>query len=248
MRIALTLEYDGSKYHGSQIQDNVPTIQGELEVALASVTGEKVRTVFAGRTDQGVHARGQVAAFNTSSLLQPSIIAKALNYYLPEDIVTKDASTVKDDFDPRRHAESREYCYYIWNDKTPSPFSRANAYFVPNPVDVEAMNEACQCIIGAHDFVSFAGSLNGRRNTVRTVYEADVSREDALIAFSMVANAFLPHQVRHTIGALLRVGTGKMSIYEFRRYLHIKRHASAGPVAPPHGLYLMKVNYPSDVQ
>ena len=248
MKVAIVLEYDGSKYHGSQVQEDVPTIQGELEVALGSVTGERIRTVFAGRTDQGVHAKGQVAAFKTSSSLKPVILARALNHHLPDDIVIKKASMTRDDFDPRRNAISREYCYYIWNDNVPSPFNRLRAYFVSGRIDVEAMNEACQCIIGTHDFVSFAGSLDGRKNTVRTVYSAEASREGVMIAFRMTANAFLPHQVRHTVGALLQVGSGKMDIGEFARFLQVKKVASAGPVAPPHGLYLMQVNYPDDVQ
>jgi len=248
MKIAVVLEYDGSGYHGSQIQQNVPTIQGELEKALISVTGESIRTTFAGRTDQGVHARGQVAAFNSSSTLQPEILARALNHYLPADIVVKNALVVDNEFNPRRDAVSREYCYCVLNDDVPSPFSRWSAYFMPNRVDVNMMNEACRQIIGTHNFVSFAGSLYGLKNTVRTVYTANVSREGVMVTFRIVANAFLPHQVRHTVGALIRVGTGRLSIDDFKHLLQIKKTAAAGPAAPPHGLYLMRVNYPSDVQ
>lgn len=248
MKIMAILEYDGSRYHGSQIQQTVPTVQGELESALNSVTGEKVRTAFAGRTDQGVHAKGQVAAFCTGSSLQPEVLARALNHYLPDDIVVKKAYVVNDDFDPRRDAISREYRYYIWNNEAPSPFSRSSAYHIPASIDVEMMNKACRHIVGTHDFISFAGSLYGLKNTVRTVYSADFSKTGAFVIFNMIANAFLPHQVRHTLGALLKVGTGKLSIDDFSRFLQVKETGAAGPAAPPHGLYLMKVNYPGDVQ
>lgn len=247
-RIAFILEYDGTRYHGSQLQQDVPTIQGEMEKALEQVTGEKIRTAFAGRTDQGVHARGQVVACDTGSTLEPMTIARALNHYLPQDIAIKNAFTVKHDFDPRRDAISREYCYYIWNDAHPSPLRRWSAYHVPQPLNVAEMDRACQAMVGTHDFVPFSGALEDRINTVRTVYRANTFREGSMVTCHMEANAFLPHQVRNTVGALLQVGLGKMEAPDFEKILGAAMPAVAGPAAPPHGLCLLKVNYNGKMQ
>ncbi len=248
MKIALIMEYEGTRYHGSQIQERVPTIQGELERALMMVTGKKIRTSYSSRTDRGVHAKGQVVAFPSDSPLPPKTIAHALNYYLPEDIAIRDAFVVNDDFDPRRDALSREYCYYIWNSATPSPLLRRSAYFVPRRLEVAAMNEACQAILGTHDFAPFASSLNDGKNTVRTIYRATVAIEGDLVSCHMVANSFLPHQVRNTMGALVKVGLGKSDVAAFCDILRSKKPTIAGPALPPHGLCLLKVNYPNGVK
>ncbi|MFA5374369.1 MAG: tRNA pseudouridine(38-40) synthase TruA [Dehalococcoidia bacterium] len=246
MRIALTIEYDGTRYYGSQRQNNVPTIQGELEEAIAKITDERVRTVFAGRTDQGVHAKGQVAAFETDSSLALENIAKALNFYLPEDIAIKEAHKVREDFDPRRNALSREYCYYIWNEPIRSPLRRRDALLVRRPLEVDAMNEACKVLEGTHDFAPFASALEGRVNTTRTVYRASTYREGSMVSCRIEANAFLPHQMRMTVGSLVKVGLKLSDIVAFRKILEDGKPAKAGPAVPPHGLFLMKVNYPGD--
>ena len=198
-KIVLVVEYEGARYHGSQLQSSVPTVQGEIERALSRLTGEKIRIACASRTDAGVHARGQVVGFDTESSLPVDTFVPALNHYLPQDIVVRKAFAVSDDFDVRRSACSREYCYRLQNSPTPSPLLRRSACFVPKLLHVAAMNEACKALIGTHDFAPFASSLNGRKNTVRTVYRAEVTREDELVNFHMVANSFLPHQVRNTI-------------------------------------------------
>lgn len=246
MRIALTIEYDGTRYYGSQRQSNVPTIQGELEEAISKITGERVRTVFAGRTDQGVHAKCQVAVFETDSSLMLKNITKALNFYLPEDIAVKEAHKVRDDFDPRRDALSREYCYYIWNEPTRSPLRRRDALLVRRPLDVDVMNEACKVLEGTHDFAPFASALEGRVNTIRTVYRASTYREGSMVRCLVEANAFLPHQMRMTVGSLLKVGLRLSDVETFRKVLESRKPATAGPSVPPHGLFLMKVNYPGD--
>ncbi|MBE0415776.1 MAG: tRNA pseudouridine(38-40) synthase TruA [Dehalococcoidia bacterium] len=243
-KIALIIEYEGTRYHGFQIQAGVPTIQGEIERALRRVTGERIRIASASRTDVGVHAKGQVVTFRTASPLPPQTFLKALNHYLPEDIAVREAFGARDNFDARSGALSREYCYYLLNSATPSPLLRRSAYFMPRPLDIEAMNDACQALLGTHDFAPFASSLNGRKNTVRTIYKAEVVRENELVIFHMVANSFLPHQVRNTMGALVKVGLGKSDVAAFREILRSKKPAIAGPALPPHGLCLMKVNYP----
>ncbi len=242
--LALVLEYEGTRYHGFQYQVGVPTIQGDIERALTKVTGERIRTVGAGRTDAGVHARGQVISFSTYSNLRPQTLVRALNFYLRPDIAVKAVSRVESNFNARRGALSREYRYMILNGPAPSPLHQRDAYYVPEALDIDAMNHVCQYLGGSHDFASFTGPT-GRR-TVREVYKAEVSREDELVFFDMVANSFLSKQVRCTMGSLIRVGLGKLTAEEFQEIMQAKRPGLAAPVVPPHGLCLMKVNYPQN--
>jgi tRNA pseudouridine38-40 synthase len=243
-KLALIVEYDGTRYHGSQFQTNAPTIQGDIERALAKITGEKIRIVGAGRTDAGVHARGQTISFGTRSTLPPRTLVRALNCYLRPDIAVKAARRVDGSFHARRDAHSREYRYTILTSATPSPFQRRYAHFLPTALDTDAMNQACQFLVGAHDFASFTGPTTG--NTVREVYRAEVSREMELVIFDMVASSFLPRQVRCTVGSLMKVGLGRLTAEEFHRMMQAKSPGSAAPAAPPHGLCLMKVNYPEN--
>ena len=243
-RIVLIMEYDGTHYHGFQLQDGLPTIQGEVEKALWELTRQRTRLAAASRTDAGVYARGQVVSFRTRSPLPPQTFVAGLNYYLPRDIAIKTAYRVDDSFNVRRGALSREYNYYILNSLTRSPLNRGFSSLVAGHLDIEAMNRACQALVGEHDFTSFASSIGvGRRNTRRRVYKAGVEKAGELVIFNMVANSFLPHQVRNTVGALIRVGLAKMSIDEFRSIIEAKKPSLAGPTAPACGLCLMRVNY-----
>jgi len=244
-KIVLIVEYDGTNYHGFQLQASLPTIQREMESALWKLTGEKIRVMAASRTDAGVHAKGQVVSFRIKSSLPPLTFVNGLNYYLPRDIAVKAAHKVEDSFNVRRSALSREYNYYILNSPTRSPLSDGFSYLVAGHLDIEAMNQVCQALIGKHDFASFASCIEGGiKNTVRTVYKAEVKKEGELVIFNMEANSFLPHQVRNTVGSLIRVGLGKMSIDEFHSIIKARRPGSAGPTAPAYGLCLTRVNYP----
>ena len=244
-KMVLIMEYDGTHYHGFQLQANLPTIQGEIEVALEKLTGKRSRVMAASRTDTGVHAKGQVVSFRTESSLPSPTFIHGLNYHLPKDIAVKDAFRVSDSFNVRRDAISREYNYYILNRPTRSPIRRGFAYLVTHPLDIGAMNQACQTLIGKHDFVSFATSIESRiKSTVRRIDRAKVEKDGDLVVFNIVANSFLPHQVRNTIGALIRVGLGKMTVDEFRCILEARRPGLAGPTVPACGLCLMGVNYP----
>ncbi|MBA7645575.1 tRNA pseudouridine synthase A [subsurface metagenome] len=244
-KMVLIMEYDGTHYHGFQLQANLPTIQGETEKALWKLTGERTRVMAASRTDAGVHAKGQVVSFRTRSPLPPPTFINGLNYYLPRDIAVKAAHRVDDSFNVRRGALSREYNYYILNSLTRSPIREGFSYLVTGHLDIEAMNQACQALIGEHDFASFASSILGNiKTTVRRVYRAEMERNGDMTIFNMVANSFLPHQVRNTVGALIRVGLGKMSVDEFHSLIEAKRPGLAGPTAPACGLCLMQVNYP----
>ena len=242
-KIALILEYDGTNYHGSQLQANVPTIQGEIEKALRNLTGERIRIKVASRTDAGVHAKGQVVSFSTKSALPLTAFVAGLNHYLPRDIAVKEAFRVDDSFDVRRGAISREYKYYMLNNPTHSPMRRGFYYRVTGNLDIRAMNQACQALIGKHDFASFVTSTDiGKKSTVRNVHKAEIEQEGDIIVLDMVANSFLPHQVRNMVGSLIKVGRGKMTVDEFYDVLEARTPGRAWPTAPAGGLCLMRVN------
>lgn len=244
-KIVLIMEYDGTNYHGFQLQASLPTIQGEIEKALWKLTGERSRVMAASRTDTGVHAKEQVISFRTKSPLPSPTFIKGLNYYLPGDIAVKAAFRASDSFNVRRSALSREYNYYILNSPTRSPIRRGFAYLVTGNLDIGAMNQACQAIIGKHDFASFATCIESRiKSTIRHIYRAEIEKDGDLVIFNIVANSFLPHQVRNTVGALIKVGLGRMTVDEFRSIVEAKRPGLAGPTAPACGLCLMRINYP----
>ena len=244
-KIVLIMEYDGTHYHGFQLQANLPTIQGETEKALWKLTGERNRVAAASRTDAGVHAMGQVASFRTKPALPLRAFVSGLNYHLPVDIAIKAAYRVENSFNVRRDAVSREYNYYILNSSTRSPVRGGFSHLVAGELDIEAMNQACQALIGEHDFASFVGCIGaGIKHTIRNVYRAEIERTGELVIFNMVANSFLLHQVRNTVGALIKTGRGKMSVDEFYSITEAKKPGLAGPTAPACGLCLMRVNYP----
>lgn len=247
-RIAIIIEYDGTNYHGSQLQAKAPTVQGKIEEALQKLTGETIRVKMASRTDAGVHAEGQVGYFKTESSLPLKTFTEGLNYYLPEDIAIKESRKVNDSFDARRSAISREYKYYIWNSLTRSPNRRAFSCQIAGKLDIEAMNQACQHLIGKHDFASFVSrTLVKGKSTERDVHTAKVEKNGNMIVFTMAANSFLPHQVRNTAGALIKVGLGKMTVEEFHDIVQAKIPDLAGLATPAHGLCLTQIYYPSSL-
>jgi tRNA pseudouridine38-40 synthase len=243
-KFILLIEYDGTQYHGFQWQVGLPTIQNELEQAIRRFCGQSSRVIAASRTDAGVHAQGQVVSFWAKSTLDAMTVVSALNYYLPRDIAVKAAYRAGDDFNVRRDALSREYRYYILNSNTRSPFSWRFALFMPKMLDIQAMNEACLLIQGEHDFASFASSLDGSKSTLRNVYEAGIEKKGDFTVFRIVANSFLPHQVRSTLGLLIRLGLGKIGIEDFRDIMEARSLGLAGPLSPACGLCLKRVNYP----
>lgn len=243
-KIVLVVEYDGTRYYGFQWQSNLPTVQAEIETAVEKLTGEKLRIAAASRTDTGVHASGQVVSFRTVSSHAPETFIKGLNYYLPQDVAVKAANIVEDSFDVRRQATSREYKYRIFNSSTRSPLLAASTYRVISRLNVTAMNEACRILIGEHDLASFASDLGMEiKSTTRRIIRAEFSRDGELVTFDIEGSSFLPHQVRNTVGALIRVGQGKMNCDEFSRILDAKKIGLAGPTVPACGLCLTKVNY-----
>lgn len=242
-RIALLLEYDGTAYGGSQRQRNAPSIQAALEEAIERLAGHRARTAFAGRTDSGVHAFGQVAAFDTEARHAPETWRRALNALLPEDIAVRAATVALPGFDPRRHARSRTYRYQIWNAPVRSPLRRWQVWHVREPLDAPRMREAAAALVGEHDFAAFGGSPGPGRSTRRRMLRACLEANGPLLTFEVKGTAFLPHQVRRTVGALVEVGRGKLAPESFQRWLDAPVANAAGPAAPPHGLCLIAVTY-----
>jgi tRNA pseudouridine38-40 synthase len=245
-KIVLVLEYDGTNYCGFQFQENVKTVQNEIENAILKLTGETLRVVSASRTDAGVHARGQVVSYWTSGHLAKERILNGLNYYLPQDVAVKAVYKVNSLFNVQKDVVSREYRYCIWNSWTRSPLQRAYAYHVRGDLDIAVMNRACEALIGEHDLSSFITDFSQSiiKSTIKTVFLARVEKEGNAVTFNIAANAFLPHQVRNTVGALIRVGLHKMTVDDFKTMMEARKPGLAGPTVPAQGLYLMQVNYP----
>jgi tRNA pseudouridine38-40 synthase len=242
-RFALLLEYDGTRFAGSQLQSNARTVQGVLEDAVERVTREQSRVAFAGRTDAGVHARGQVACFSNATRLDPATLQRALNACLPEDVAVLALVEAAPDFDPRRRAWSRHYRYLIDTRPPRSALDRERAWHVPGKLDLEAMGRAARDLEGERDFAAFAGPLERKgASTVRRLLRFEVTASDGRLACDAVADAFLRHQVRRMVGALVEVGRGRLTPEGYAGLL-AGPPASAGPSAPPHGLYLMRVEY-----
>jgi len=244
VRLALRLEYDGAAYGGSQRQRTAPSVQAALEEAIERLTGERVRTAFAGRTDAGVHALGQVAAFESEAAHAPDVWQRALNAHLPEDIAVQAVAFVAAGFDPRRHALARTYRYRVWNTPVRAPVRRRDAWWVRGPLDARRMHEAATGLIGEHDFAAFGGSPGPGRSTWRRMMQAVVCQQGPLVTLELVGNAFLPHQVRRTAGALVEIGLGRLAVERFTGWLARPEPGAAGPAAPPHGLCLIRVEYP----
>ncbi len=248
-RVALVVEYDGTNYFGFQWQDDRPTVQQELEKALFALTGERTRIVCASRTDTGVHALGQVVCFRTSSELPLDNFVTGMNHFLPADVAVKSARLPSPEFHVQKSAVSRRYEYRIHGSRTRSPLADRFAYVVRGPFDVAKMNEACLAFIGEHDFASFtSGSGALIKNTKRKVFEAVVRSDGDNLVFSMEANSFLTHQIRNTVGALIEIGLGRMSVSEFCSIMEQRKPGLAGPKAPACGLHLVRVNYPRSIE
>ena len=244
-KLALLLEYDGSRYHGFQVQQNAQTVQGRLEHALNTITGEANRLHGASRTDAGVHALAQVACFTTCTRHTAETFRAALNSYLPEDIAVQAVCEVAPDFDPRRHAQSRTYRYTILNRPSPSPLARTYSLWVREALDVAAMQRGAQDLVGSYDLASFSGPLaRPDASTIRRIVRAEVTRAGAFVYFEVAANAFLPQQVRRTVGALLAIGRGQQGSDAIKTLRDHPSLGAAATVAPARGLCLTDITYP----
>lgn len=243
MNIKLTIEYDGTVYHGWQIQPNGRTLQEVLEQAIEKLLGAKTRVHGSGRTDAGVHALGQVANFICERQVDLKPLHRGLNALTPHDIVVKNVEQVADSFDARRDCRSRVYEYRIWNHPLPSAFHRRYSWHVFGSLNLGAMEEAVRFLEGEHDFASFQASGCDAAHSVRRVYRNTLSRQGELLVYSIEATAYLRHMVRNIIGTLVEVGRGQRSVTDFADLLPARDRTRAGPTAPPQGLFLVEVKY-----
>ena len=242
MRLALTIEYQGTRYHGFQYQTNANSVQEELENSIERLTGRKTRITAAGRTDAGVHARNQVATFDTSSGLETNRIARGMNHYLPEDIVVKKVVQVGKSFDPRRDAKSRIYRYSILNSKFQSPLKRLYTHCVIGNLDRDLMCEGAVLFLGEHDFSKFAGKVENNKTTVRMIYRSEWIYEPEMLTYEVEGNAFLPHQVRRMVGSLVDLGRGNLKLREVQDLINGEGSARSNAM-PAKGLCLEKIIY-----
>lgn len=243
-RIKLVTAYDGTNYHGSQIQNNGETIEGVLKAELSSLLKEEINLIGASRTDAGVHARGNVYVFDTESRIPPEKFTYALNARLPEDIRVQESCEVPADFHPRHQDTVKTYEYRILNRKLPLPEYRLYAHFTYETLDVEKMNEACRYFIGEHDFASFCAAGSQVESTVREIYDLHVEKAGELLTISVTGNGFLYNMVRIIAGTLLKVGSGQIAPQKVEEIIDGKDRALAGPTAPARGLTLVKISYP----
>lgn len=248
-RYKLTIEYDGTRYFGWQLQANQPSVQGALEAAMQAFCGEAVRVHGAGRTDAGVHATGQVAHCNTTREWAAATVRDAVNSKLreaEEQVSVLAVEAVGDHFDARFSAIKRHYTYRIFN-RRPHPALLANrVWWVPLELDVDAMREAARELLGKHDFTTFRSTHCQSKSPLKTLDQLDIERDGHEILLKVSARSFLHNQVRSFAGTLKRVGEGGWTAKDVRAALEARDRTACGPVAPPHGLYLTRVDYRQD--
>lgn len=246
MRIALGIEYDGSGFSGWQMQSHgTRTVQGVLEHALSIVADEPVQVVCAGRTDTGVHATGQVVHFDTTAERPDKAWVLGVNAHLPDDVASLWACAVGDDFSARFSASARLYRYVILNRRARSAVLAGKVTWRYESIDVAAMHEAAQVLIGEQDFSSFRAAACQAEHARRCVHFVNVQRQGDFIYIDIEANAFLHHMVRNIVGSLLKVGTGEQPVGWIGELLALRDRTQAGITAPADGLYLVKVTYPA---
>jgi len=244
--IKILLEYDGTNYHGWQMQKRIthPTIQDALERAISAIDKGTACLHGSGRTDAGVHALGQVANFLTTSSMPPEAWAPALNHVLPDDIRILSSSEVSSDFHARHSALRKTYQYRILRRTEPSALYRNHAWHIANRLRLNRMKQSLLHLVGTHDFSSFRASQCSAKSPVRTIESASIKKCGQFIDIRLEANGFLQHMVRNIVGTLVESGLGRFTPDEVKRILHGKNRSLAGKIAPPHGLYLIKVEYP----
>ena len=240
----LTVQYDGTRYRGWQVQGNTDqTIQGKLEAVISRLTGEPVEIHGSGRTDAGVHALGQVANVKLSRPAEPDQLLRQINRYLPEDIAVVELSPAPPRFHARLNAVSKSYRYRIWNSAIPNVLERHYLTPFPEPLDVDAIRQAASYLVGTHDFRSFCGLKRFKKSTVRTIFSIEVTQSGPELTLQFCGNGFLMRMVRILTGTLLEVGTGQRTPEQIPAILAAQDRTAAGPAMPPQGLTLLEVSY-----
>lgn len=242
--IKLLIAYDGSRYNGWQKQQNTEnTIQGKLETLLSKMTGETVEIHGSGRTDAGVHAKGQVANFHTDTKMTTEEIKEYMNEYLPMDIAVLEVRDAAERFHSRLNVKRKTYCYHIWNSSVPNVFARKYSYQVPEALDIEAMEKAASYLLGTHDFKSFCARKKMKKSTVRMLESIQFKKEGAMLQITYKGNGFLYNMVRILTGTLIEVGKGERQPEEMKEILESQKRENAGFTAPPQGLFMEQVEY-----
>ncbi len=245
-RVRLTVAYDGTNYHGWQVQKNAITIESELNRCLTQLLGETIEVIGASRTDAGVHALGNIAVFDTENPMPAEKISYALNQRLPEDIRIQHSEEVPTDWHPR-HCESRKtYEYRIYCSEFPMPLKRLYSYFTYWNLDVDRMREAASYLEGEHDFKSFCQTNAQVESTVRTIYAVEVEEQGRELVIRVCGNGFLYNMVRIIAGTLMEVGRDRMQPEDMESILEARDRAAAGPTAPAYGLTLVKYEFDSN--
>ncbi len=246
-RYKITLEYDGTAYAGWQMQANAPSVQEHVGLAVLRLCGQEVSIRGAGRTDAGVHARGQVAHFDLAREWPAERLLDALNHHLrPEPIAVLNCAQVSEDFDARFSATARHYHYLIQVRRAPLALERNRVWRVPRALDIGAMADAARILEGRHDFTTFRSAHCQARCPIKTLDRLSVDTREGLIIIAASARSFMHNQVRSMVGSLKLVGEGKWTAEDMRAALHARDRAACAPVAPACGLYLMAVDYPAD--
>ena len=241
--LKLTIAYDGTGYHGWQIQPHLPTIQGELQRALQKLFNHEVQVTGSGRTDAGVHAQGQVANVRTIRTMDADSVLRGTNALLPREIRVLAVEEASEDFHARRSARSKTYEYRIWRQPIVSPFLCRYVHSFGYSLDPDAVDRATNCLLGQHDFTSFCATATDIEDRIRTIYEACWLRSDTEWIFRIRANGFLQYMVRTITGTLLEVGCGRMAAEMLPDIFAAKDRRKAGPSVPARGLHLISVEY-----
>ena len=243
-RYKLTIEYDGTPFVGWQLQEGFPSVQGRMAEAVKAFSGEEAIPRGAGRTDTGVHALGQIAHVDLAKDWPPETVQNALNALLrPDPIAVLDCESVSDDFDARFSAKARHYLYRIIDRRSPLALERMRAWGVFRPLDTEAMNAAAQILVGHHDFTTFRSTECQAASPEKTLDRLAASRHGEIIRIEASSRSFLHNQVRSMVGSLKLVGEGRWGPSDLEAALAARDRGRCGPVAPAHGLYLLKVDY-----
>lgn len=242
-RVKLVVAYDGTNYHGWQVQDNGITIEEVLNRTISELVQEDIKVIGASRTDAGVHACGNVAVFDTESRIPGDKFSFALNQRLPEDIRIQESCEVHADFHPRYADTVKTYEYNILNRWFELPSKRLYAAFCYYPMDIERMNQAAAYLVGEHDFKSFCSAGAQVQTTIRTIYAVNVTKEDDMVHIRITGNGFLYNMVRIIAGTLMQVGTGLMEPEQVKEILEARDRSKAGPTAVAKGLTLVEIRY-----
>jgi len=242
----LLIAYDGAPFHGFARQPDLPTVQGSIEDALQKLTGEPVKTSGAGRTDAGVHALGQVMSFRAGYSDTPEELMRRLNAIVAPSICVLDAARAPDGFDARFSAVARTYEYGIFTREVHDPFCRHTTWHHPEHLNVTLMAKGAEALIGEHSFESF-GRVEEGKNPMRRIESIDIEHDGDLVGIRIKANSFLQQMVRSIVGTLAKVGTGRIHPDDIEKILHARDRSKAGQVAPPHGLFLVSVDYPEEL-